>query len=94
MYEGAEKFSLSFTGGDASTSCSCSGTGGTVPTEGNIEYIDQSGGTSTIGFTLFPYQLEAGDYNVYVSSTGGDYAKVAGFSVTGSWEEARIRWGM
>ena len=64
------------------------GNGGTVPTESNIEYIDQTGGMTTISFTLFPYQLEVSEYNVYVSSTGGSYTKVASFSVTDNWEEA------
>ena len=88
VYEGVEKFSLSFTGSADQYVVFLLGNGGTVPTESNIEYIDQTGGETTINFTLFPYQLEVGEYNVYVSSTGGSYTKVASFSVTDSWEEA------
>ena len=88
VYEGVEKFSLSFAGSADQYVVFLLGNGGTVPTESNIEYIDQTGGMTTISFTLFPYQLEVGEYNVYVSSTGGPYTKVARFSVTDSWEEA------
>ena len=88
VYEGVEKFSLSFTGSASQYVVFLLGNGGTVPTESNIEYIDQTGGMTTISFTLFPYQLEVGEYNVYVSSTGGSYTKAASFSVTDSWEEA------
>ena len=88
VYEGVEKFSLSFTGSADQYVVFLLGNGGTVPTESNIEYIDQTGGMTTISFTLFPYQMEVGEYNVYVSSTGGSYTKVASFSVTDSWEEA------
>ena len=88
VYEGAEKFTLSFTGSADQYVVFLLGNGGTVPTESNIEYIDQTGGMTTISFTLFPYQMEVGEYNVYVSSTGGSYTKVASFSVTDNWEEA------
>lgn len=88
VYEGVEKFSLSFTGSADQYVVFLLGNGGAVPTESNIEYIDQTGGETTINFTLFPYQLEVGEYNVYVSSTGGSYTKVASFSVTDNWEEA------
>lgn len=88
VYEGVAKFSLSFAGSADQYVVFLLGNGGTVPTESNIEYIDQAGGVTTISFTLFPYQLGVGDYNVYVSSTGGEYTPVASFSVTDSWEEA------
>ena len=88
VYEGVAKFSLSFAGSADQYVVFLLGNGGTVPTESNIEYIDQAGGVTTISFTLFPYQLGVGDYNVYVSSTGGSYTKVASFSVTDSWKEA------
>lgn len=61
---------------------------GNVPTESNIAYIDQTGGVTTIEFTLFPYQLESGNYNVYLSGTNFAYTRVASFKVTNSWEEA------
>lgn len=88
VYEGVAKFSLSFAGSADQYVVFLLGNGGAVPTESNIEYIDQTGGETTISFTMFPYQLEVGKYNVYVSSTGGAYTKVASFSVTDNWEEA------
>lgn len=88
VYEGAEKFKLSFSGSADQYVVFLLGNGGTVPTESNIEYIDQTGGVTTIEFTLFPYQLESGDYNVYLSGTNFAYTRVASFKVTNSWEEA------
>lgn len=86
VYENVAKFSLSFTG-SAGQYVVFLLKDGTVPTESNIEYIDQSSGNS-ISFMVYPYEMTAGAYNVYVSSSGGPYTKVASFSVTGSWEEA------
>lgn len=89
VYEGTEKFELSFTGtSDKQYVVFLLSSNGTVPTESNIAYIDQTGGTTTIEFTLFPYQLEPGTYNVYLSGTDFSYTKVASFNVTNSWEEA------
>lgn len=88
VYEGAEKFKLSFSGSADQYVVFLLGNGGTVPTESNIEYIDQTGGVTTIEFTLFPCQLESGDYNVYLSGTNFTYTRVASFKVTNSWEEA------
>lgn len=89
VYEGVEKFELSFTGtSDKQYVVFLLSSNGTVPTESNIAYIDQTGGTTTIEFTLFPYQLESGTYNVYLSGTDFSYTKVASFNVTNSWEEA------
>lgn len=87
VYEGAEKFKLSFSG-SADQYVVFLLKDGSVPTESNIAYIDQTGGTTTIEFTLFPYQLEPGTYNVYLSGTDFSYTKVASFNVTNSWEEA------
>lgn len=88
VYVGVEKFSLSFTG-SADQYVVFLLKDGTVPTESNIEYIDQSSGNS-ISFMVYPYELTTGNYNVYVSSNGGNgtYTKVASFSATDSWEEA------
>lgn len=89
VYEGTEKFELSFTGtSDKQYVVFLLSSNGTVPTESNIAYIDQTGGTTTIEFTLFPYQLEPGTYNVYLSGTDFSYTKAASFNVTNSWEEA------
>ena len=52
----------------------------TVPTEGNIQYIDQTsveGGKVT--FTLKPKALTEGTYNVYISTTDKALKKVASF---------------
>lgn len=51
-----------------------------VPTEGNIQYIDQTsieGGKVT--FTLKPKALTEGTYNVYISTTDKALDKVASF---------------
>lgn len=51
-----------------------------VPTEGNIQYIDQmsvEGGKVT--FTLKPKALTEGTYNVYISTTDKALEKVASF---------------
>lgn len=51
-----------------------------VPTEGNIQYIDQmsvEGGKVT--FTLKPKALTEGTYNVYISTTDKALKKVASF---------------
>ena len=89
VYEGVEKFSLSFTGSADQYVVFLLGNGDTVPTEDNIAYIDQNSGGS-ISFVVYPYELTTGDYNVYVSSNGdnGSYTWVASFSVTDNWEEA------
>ena len=87
VYEGAEKFKLSFSG-SADQYVVFLLKDGNVPTESNIAYIDQTGGVTTIEFTLFPYQLESGNYNVYLSGTNFAYTRVASFKVTNSWEEA------
>ena len=87
VYEGAEKFKLSFSG-SADQYVVFLLKDGSVPTESNIAYIDQTGGVTTIEFTLFPYQLESGNYNVYLSGTNFAYTRVANFKVTNSWEEA------
>lgn len=87
VYEGAEKFTLSFTGSADQYVVFLLKDGGQVPTETNVAYIDQAGG-GTVQFTVFPYQLEAGEYNVYLSGTNVDYGRVASFKVAESWEEA------
>lgn len=51
-----------------------------VPTEGNIQYIDQmsvEGGKVT--FTLKPKALTEGTYNIYISTTDKALKKVASF---------------
>ena len=51
-----------------------------VPTESNIQYIDQTsikGGAVT--FTLKPKALTAGTYNIYISTTDKPLEKVASF---------------
>lgn len=87
VYEGAEKFTLSFTGSADQYVVFLLKDGGQVPTETNVAYIDQAGG-GTVQFNVFPYKLEAGEYNVYLSGTDVDYGRVASFKVAASWEEA------
>lgn len=92
VYEGAEKFTLSFTGSADQYVVFLLKDGGQVPTETNVAYIDQAGG-GTVQFTVFPYQLEAGEYNVYLSGTDVDYGRVASFKVVESWTEAEYTLG-
>ena len=87
VYEGVAKFTLSFTGSADQYVVFLLKDGGQVPTETNVAYIDQAGG-GTVQFNVFPYKLEAGEYNVYLSGTDVDYGRVASFKVAESWEEA------
>lgn len=85
FYANANKFKLTCTGlpgqyslvlllkEDADQS---DGTKG-VPTESNLQYIDQQNITATTEFILFPKQMETGTYNVYVSTNSKDLKKVA-----------------
>lgn len=51
-----------------------------VPTEGNIQYIDQmSIANGAVKFTLKPKALKVGTYNVYISTTDKALDKVASF---------------
>ena len=51
-----------------------------VPTEGNIQYIDQmSIANGAVKFTLKPKALKAGTYNIYISTTDEALKKVASF---------------
>lgn len=85
FYAGATKFKLTCTGlpgqyslvlllkEDANQS---EGTKG-VPTESNLQYIDQQNIKLTTEFILFPKQMEKGTYNVYVSTNNADLTQVA-----------------
>ena len=48
-----------------------------IPTESNLQYIDQQNITATTKFILFPKQMETGTYNVYVSTDSLNLKKVA-----------------
>lgn len=48
-----------------------------VPTEKNLQYIDQQNITATTEFILFPKQMTEGTYNVYVSTDRVTLTKVA-----------------
>lgn len=48
-----------------------------VPTESNLQYIDQQNIEPTTEFILFPKQMETGTYNVYVSTDSVNLKKVA-----------------
>ena len=85
FYANANKFKLTCTGlpgqyslvlllkEDADQS---EGTKG-VPTESNLQYIDQQNIKPTTEFVLFPKQMEPGTYNVYVSTDSVKLTKVA-----------------
>lgn len=85
-YKNTVKFQLTFTGKENVQYVVFLLNGETaVPTETNIRYIDQQGTTGmTVEFSIYPDTLEqAGEYAVYVSSSGADgaYMKVASFIV-------------
>lgn len=48
-----------------------------IPTESNLQYIDQQNITATTEFILFPKQMEPGTYNVYVSTDSEKLTQVA-----------------
>lgn len=85
FYANANKFKLTCTGlpgqyslvlllkEDADQS---EGTKG-IPTESNLQYIDQQNIAATTEFILFPKQMEPGTYNVYVSTNNADLTQVA-----------------
>lgn len=85
FYANAKKFKLTCTGlpgqyslvlllkEDADQS---EGTKG-IPTESNLQYIDQQNIAATTEFILFPKQMEPGTYNVYVSTNNADLTQVA-----------------
>ena len=81
FYAGADTFELNCTGltGEYSLVLLLAGDSA-VPTEGNIQYIDQTsikGGAVT--FILKPKALTEGTYNVYISTTDKALDKVASF---------------
>lgn len=81
FYKDADTFELNCTGltGEYSLVLLLAGDNA-VPTEGNIQYIDQTsveGGKVT--FTLKPKALTEGTYNVYISTTDEALKKVASF---------------
>ena len=85
FYKGATRFQLTCNGlpGDYSLvlllkedAAQSEGTKG-VPTESNLQYIDQQNITATTEFILFPKQMETGTYNVYVSTDSVNLKKVA-----------------
>lgn len=89
VYKNTEKFTLYFSGNsDAQYVVFLlngeAGDESPVPTETNIRYIDQKGGSTTVEFILYPDTLEkAGTYAVYISNSGtdGSYTRVASFDV-------------
>lgn len=85
FYKGATRFQLTCNGlpGDYSLvlllkedAAQSEATKG-IPTESNLQYIDQQNIEPTTKFILFPKQMETGTYNVYVSTNSADLKKVA-----------------
>ena len=85
FYANANKFKLTCTGLSSQYSLvlllkegadQSEGTKG-IPTESNLQYIDQQNITATTKFILFPKQMETGTYNVYVSTDSVNLKKVA-----------------
>lgn len=81
FYAGADTFELNCTGltGEYSLVLLLAGDSA-VPTEGNIQYIDQTRvEAGKVTFTLKPKALTEGTYNVYISTTDKALDKVASF---------------
>lgn len=81
FYAGADTFKLNCTGltGEYSLVLLLAGDSA-VPTEGNIQYIDQTSvEAGKVTFTLKPKALTEGTYNVYISTTDKPLEKVASF---------------
>lgn len=81
FYAGADTFELNCTGltGEYSLVLLLAGDSA-VPTEGNIQYIDQTSvKAGKVTFTLKPKALTEGTYNVYISTTDKALKKVASF---------------
>lgn len=81
FYAGADTFKLNCTGltGEYSLVLLIAGDSA-VPTEGNIQYIDQTSvEAGKVTFTLKPKALTEGTYNVYISTTDKALKKVASF---------------
>lgn len=94
VYDGVEKMVLSFPGDTEQQYMVFLLKDGTVPTESNLMYIDQTTGATATSFTIYPNTLEdAGDYTVYVSSTDVAYKEVASFTVVANWVEAEYTLG-
>ncbi len=81
FYAGADTFELNCTGltGEYSLVLLLAGDSA-VPTEGNIQYIDQTSvKAGKVTFTLKPKALTEGTYNIYISTTDKALKKVASF---------------
>lgn len=81
FYAGADTFELNCTGltGEYSLVLLLAGDSA-VPTEGNIQYIDQTSvEAGKVTFILKPKALTEGTYNVYISTTDKPLEKVASF---------------
>lgn len=81
FYAGADTFKLNCTGltGEYSLVLLLAGDSA-VPTEGNIQYIDQTSvEAGKVTFTLKPKALTEGTYNIYISTTDKPLEKVASF---------------
>lgn len=81
FYAGADTFELNCTGltGEYSLVLLLAGDSA-VPTEGNIQYIDQTSvEAGKVTSTLKPKALTEGTYNVYISTTDKALEKVASF---------------
>lgn len=81
FYAGADTFKLNCTGltGEYSLVLLLAGDSA-VPTEGNIQYIDQTSvEAGKVTFTLKPKALTEGTYNIYISTTDKALKKVASF---------------
>ena len=67
----------------------------TIPTATNIVYINQEASEGKIDFTIYPSELENGEYGIYVSSSDEKYAyqELGSLKVTDDWVKALFTLG-
>ena len=64
-----------------------------IPTEDNIVYINQNGAASKQSFTVYPKDLLAGAYNIWVSSQTDELQMLASLTVAESVKAAEFMFG-
>lgn len=81
FYPGAEKVTVTVSNTNSEQQLILALDDGTsIPTEGNIVYIDQKGDSGTITFEVYPSRLVSGKtYDIYCSSTSSGLAKLGSF---------------
>ncbi|GEM_PF-513139 len=96
IYDGADGFTMSFYGVaeteyvifDVATEGLESDAMVTLSSD-NLKYINQqSGAGASLSFDVKPSQMTAGRHTLYVSSTYGEFTKIASYKVASTWVES------